>query len=361
MNIYELREIKKNFSQRKKIASGVSSGENFFRGLVGFCLMIEDYCFKKGGIYSIIGPNGGGKSTLLNMLAFIDNPSQGEILFGGREVDYDNPRSLLSIRRRIGYLLQNAYLLNMTVYDNVAYGLKLRKVSRKEIEQKVYSMLTRLSLLHLAKKNAYQLSGGEAQKVVIARTLVLDTDVLLLDEPTANVDKNNIRAVEEIILSLNKERHTTVLVTTHSQEQAYRLSKDVISVVNGHIKAIAYENIFSGTLKEEKDKLKVLSLGGNIKLKLTQGEKGPVTLAIDPKDIILCKERPESSALNNFYGAINKIENINGSLKVFVDSGVIFCALITHRSFHNLQLNIGKKVWVTFKANSVKVIDNDYV
>jgi len=340
MNIYELKNIRKDFKD--------------------FSLHVDHCCLKEGEIYVLIGPNGCGKTTFLNLLSFLDQPSSGELFFRGRNASHANAQENFLKTRDIGYLLQNPYLFNMSVYDNVAYGLKLRGVEKEIINKKIKEILDKLSLSHLAQKNIHFLSGGEAQKVAIARTLVLDSDILILDEPTANVDKNNINAVEDIIHSLRKNKKKTVLVTTHTTEQAYRLSKNTISIINGHLKPLAYENVFSAEAQEEKGVWSV-SLGQNIRVKLNHGKRGRVTIAIDPNDIILSNKEFESSALNKFLGVIKKIEDRNGSLSVFVDVGTTFCALITHRSFHQMKLNIGKKVWITFKANSIKRIDHDII
>ena len=337
MNVYELNGIKKKF--------------------VNFSLNIDNCCFEKGNIYVITGHNGCGKSTLLNLLSFINFPSQGKITFQGENVNKKNSLKTLQQRRNIGYLMQNAYLFNMTVFENVAYGLKVRKYNKNLIPKKVNEILDRFSLTHLSKKNVHQISGGEAQKTAIARTIILDTDVLLLDEPTANVDKNSVKTIEDTIKRLSIEQGKTILVTTHDQDQAYRLSKNIISIINGTIKKISYENMFSGILKQDEDGLKALCLTESVKLKLECKKTGNVTLVIAPKDIILSSERFESSAINSFYGDIKKIEDIGDSLRVFIDTGIIFCALITHRSFYQMQLNIGKKTWVTFKGNSVKIIE----
>jgi tungstate transport system ATP-binding protein len=212
-----------------------------------------------------------------------------------------------------------------------------------------------LNLIY-SKRNAHQLSGGEVQRTALARTLVLEADVYLLDEPTANVDKENIRAVEEVILSLNRDQEATVIVTTHSPEQAYRLSQNIIPVIDGKITDITYENVFSGTVKKEGDGTRSLALSREVRVMLSKGEDGPVSIAIDPQDIILSNEKLASSALNNFQGAINRLEQVNGSLRVYIDVGVTFCALITQRSYSSMGLNIGKKVWLTFKANSIKLL-----
>ncbi|MCK5581411.1 MAG: ABC transporter ATP-binding protein [Candidatus Omnitrophica bacterium] len=336
MSCYELEGVRQKFNE--------------------FTLKIEKCCFIKGKIYSLVGPNGCGKSTFLNILSFLDKPLEGKISFKGKTVDNSNPREVVSLRRQIGYFLQNTYLFNMSVYDNVAYGLKLRKIPESEIRRRAGSMLATLSLSHISDKHVRRLSGGEAQKVALARTLVLDTDVLLLDEPTSNVDKNSTRVIEEVVLALNKERQTTVFVATHSFDQAYRLSHNVVSMINGGIKEISCENVFSGVLVKEENDLYALKLTDTVVLKLVYCENKLVTVVVDPKDIVLSLEQFDSSACNSFSGKINKIEEVNGFLRVFVDVGVIFCAVVTQASFHRLQLNIGRKIWVTFKVASVKVL-----
>lgn len=320
-----------------------------------FSLNIIDCSLKEGYIHAVTGPNGCGKSTFLNMLSLIEQPSQGNIYFQKQRVDYSDSAKLLQQRRRIGYLMQNPHLFDMSVYTNVSYGLALRKIPKRIIQEKVDRILSLLSLSHLAGRNPRTLSTGEAQRTALARTLVLDVEVFLLDEPTASVDKNNISIVENLILSLNKEKKITVIFTTHSNNQAYRMSKNIISIIGGRIKDIAYENVFSGELEEEADGLKTVVVGGMC-LKLSHGQKGHVVIAIDPQDIILSNDPFSSSALNKVRGIITKLEEVNGSLRIFIDAGVEFCALVTRRSYYDMGLNIGKKVWATFKANSVKVL-----
>ena len=336
MDIYELKGVKTEVND--------------------FSLTIPNCSLSAGGIYAVVGPNASGKTTFLNLLSFISIPCEGEVFFFGEKILYGERNDILVNRRKVAYLTQNPYLFNMSVYENISCGLRLRGFPQSIVHKKVEEILSVLSLSCLSRKNANMLSGGEAQRVALARTLVLESDVFLLDEPTANVDKGNIRKLEEIILSLNREKGATVILTTHSQEQAYRMSKNIISIIDGRIKDIAYENVFSGILEVEDNDLKSVRLKNNLRIKISSGQKGTVTIAIDPQDIILSIECFDSSALNRFHGTITKIEEINGSLRVYVEAGTVFCALITHHSFYNMKLNIGKEVWVTFKANSVKVI-----
>ena len=326
------------------------------RDLGSFSLKIDECRLERGEVYAIVGPNGCGKSTLLNLLGLVDPPAEGTVVMDGNSVDFADSEGLIRTRRRIGYLMQAPYLFNMSVRDNVGYGLKVRGHSRKAVRERTDKMLSSMLLAHLADRPAHTLSGGEAQRVALARTLVLDVDAFLLDEPTANVDCRNIHVVEALILRLNRETRATIVLSTHSREQAYRMSRNLISIIDGRIRDIVYENVFSGVLREENDGLRTVRLADNVEFKVGQGEEGHVTIAIDPGDILISNEEIRSSALNRFTGTITKIEDVNGSIRVFVDTGVSLCALITRRSFLDMDMNIGRSVWVTFKANAVKVI-----
>ncbi|MBN1671837.1 MAG: ABC transporter ATP-binding protein [Kiritimatiellae bacterium] len=326
------------------------------RDVGDFSLRIDALRLEKGEIYALAGPNGCGKSTLLNVLALLDPPSGGTVVFDGVPVNYADARALLKTRRRIGYLMQNPYLFNMRVRDNVGFGLKARGEPREAVREKVDAMLARLALSHLAGRNAHALSGGEAQRVALARTFVIEADAYLLDEPTGNVDQRNIRATEEIIVQLSRERGATVVFATHSRDQAYRMSKRLISIIGGRIHDVAYENVLNGLLTEHPDGLRTVELPGGLTFTVSEGAPGQVTLAVDPREILLSLDRLDSSALNGFCGTVTKIEGTDETVRVFVDVGTTLCAAITRHSLLAMGLNVGKRVWVTFKATAVKVL-----
>lgn len=321
-----------------------------------FVLRIEACRLERGGVYAVSGPNGCGKTTLLDLLALLGRPRAGALTFDGEAVHYDDPAELLRRRRRIGYLMQNPYLFNMSVLDNVAYGLTVRGARKPAARTRARAVMERLSLLPLAHRNAHLLSGGEAQRVALARTLVLGADVLLLDEPTANVDRRHVRTVEELILAANRERGSTVVLTTHSRDQAYRMSPNQIAIIDGEIRDVAYENVFAGALRTSPDGVGLLDLGSGVSIRLAHHRAGEVTVAIDPQDILVSREPLASSALNRLSGSISRVEEAGGSLRIFVDAGLPFCALVTRRSYGDMGLNVGHPVWITFKANAVRVL-----
>ena len=303
----------------------------------------------------MVGPNGSGKTTLLNMLAFLRAPSRGRVVFRGETVDYSDPAALLSLRRTVGYLMQNPYIFNMSVSENISYGLKVRGRPRDEIRRRAAAIMESLSLSHLAHRITHHLSGGEAQRVALARTL--DCDVVLLDEPTANVDRRSIRAVESAVLQLNRERQTTIVLTTHSQDQAYRMSRKRLAIINGRICGVAYENVFEGVVCEGDDGVKQLCVAEGVSFVMAAGRSGErVTVAIDPEDVILSESRLSSSALNAFRGTITRAEASGDSVRVFLDVGVSLAAVLTRKSFETMGLNIGRSVWATFKASALKLV-----
>jgi len=322
----------------------------------GFRLCIDKLHFEQGRIHAIAGPNGSGKTTLLNLMGFLSGPWRGRLDFRGNTVVPSEQTALPARRRQIGYLMQNPYLFNTTVRNNIRYGLDVRGITGQSAEQRVRQVAEELNLPELLSADAHRLSGGEAQRVALARTLAFKPDVLLLDEPTANVDRQNIRAIEQLVKTLNRTCGTSVIMSTHSSDQAYRMTDSMISMVDGKIAHAGYENVFSGTLRLGNNAVKTVSLDQGPRIHVASGTEGPVTVVIDPAEIILSRKELQSSALNRLHGPITKTEDVNGSVRVLIDCGILLCALVTRRSYADLGLNIGKEVWATFKANAVRVL-----
>ncbi len=185
-----------------------------------------------GEILAIVGPSGSGKSTCLRLLNFLEPPSAGVIRFQGNDYGPDGMVPL-EMRRRVTTVFQRPLLLKRSVQANVGYGLRLRRLPNAQA--RVNEALHRVGLLGLARQKAATLSGGEAQRVALARAIALDTDVLLLDEPTANLDPYNVGVIEEIVRELNRERATTIVLVTHNVFQARRLAHRVGLLLEGEL------------------------------------------------------------------------------------------------------------------------------
>jgi len=192
---------------------------------------LRDVSFRieSGDLLSVVGPSGSGKTTLLRIIDGLEKADSGEIILKGKKIsDEPSPH-----RRMIGMVFQNSVLFNTTVFNNVAYSLRFR--GDEAIKKKVDEMLKLLRLYDLRARSALTLSGGEAQRVALARALVYDPDLLLLDEPTANLDPYNVSIIEEVLQRSNREHGTTVIIVTHNIFQAKRLAKNVAFLLEGEL------------------------------------------------------------------------------------------------------------------------------
>ncbi|MBU4228533.1 ATP-binding cassette domain-containing protein, partial [bacterium] len=296
-------------------------------------LDIDNLNFQEGKIYAIVGPNGSGKTTLLNILNLLEKPDEGQIFFYDQAITNKLNSDTLEIRRRMTLVNQDPFLFHSTVYDNIAYGLKIRSISSKVQKSRIRSALNIVGLSAFKDRKANQLSGGEAQRVVIARALVIEPEVLFFDEPTANIDQKHIDVVERIIKKIKKEIKTTVIFTTHDLSQAYRLADKVISLLDGKIIKQVPENLLWGEIVEEEDGLKRFKAMGNIKFAIVSEKVGLAYISIDPRDIILSYEQFQSSARNSFLGKITKIIEQNHLVKLEIDIGIPLVVIITRESF----------------------------
>ncbi|MEW6214943.1 MAG: ATP-binding cassette domain-containing protein [Nitrospirota bacterium] len=189
------------------------------------------FSFDKGGTYVITGPNGSGKSTFFRICALLEDPDRGEVnYFSGSNILTKD----IELKRRITLLLPGVGVFNTTVFKNVAYGLRIRGIKRKEVVERVNRILEFVGLIHKRNQNALTLSSGETQRLGIARALVIEPEILFLDEPTASVDQENTEIIEDIILRMKKEGRLTI-ITTHDMAQAERLADRLLIMQDGKI------------------------------------------------------------------------------------------------------------------------------
>ena len=195
-------------------------------------LEINSLSVKTGEVMAVVGPNGAGKSTLFLALARLLKPDRGQIILKGRDMDSLHD---LDYRRELALVLQEPLLMDMSVYENVALGLKFRRRSKAEIEDRVTHWLERLGVAHLAHRPARKLSGGEAQRVSLARAFVLQPDLLLLDEPFTALDApTRLRLLEDLKSVLNETKMTTIFIT-HDLHEALKLATRMAVILDGRI------------------------------------------------------------------------------------------------------------------------------
>jgi len=333
------------------------------------------FSIEEGELFTLLGPSGCGKTTLLRLIAGFYVPDGGEIRFDGRRVNDVPPHE-----RGIGMVFQNYALWpHMTVFDNVAYGLKLQKLDRRQIADRVAGVLEKVKLTGLGKRYPGQLSGGQQQRVALARALVLNPKILLLDEPLSNLDAKIRVQVRAEIRKLQKELGITTIYVTHDQEEALTLS-DRIAVFNqgkvfqvGPPKAlyerpanrfvadfIGINNLIEGTVSM------VDATAGRLRVATVLGELsalGDERLRASDR-CILCI-RPENAAVggeaaaerNLVDGRIAFAAYLGNTLRYDVDlgQGIVFKADVGD-PWHHEELPMGSAVSVTFPVTSTVAI-----
>ncbi len=196
-------------------------------------LSINKLDFMPGCIYSLVGPNGCGKSTLLQILALLLKPTAGELFYRGRPIAWRR-RELQKVRREVTLVHQSPYLFHRSVRYNLAYGMKLRGIAETEQGERIDHILELVGLTGFEDRNARELSGGEQQRVAIARALLLRPQVLLLDEPTSNMDKKSIDEFDALLPVL-MEQDLTIIQATHQPDQPQRLGSAIIAMDLGRL------------------------------------------------------------------------------------------------------------------------------
>lgn len=316
-------------------------------------LDLPELDFSFGQIHILVGGNGAGKTTLLRCIAGLGKPGKGTVTVLGQDL-YGLPSATRQkVMRRMTFCFQKPYLFGTSVRRNLEYGLRLRNSDKTFVDERVAWALDALGLSHLADRAAQTLSAGETQRVSLARALVLRPELVLLDEPTANVDAANVERVEEAVLELHR-RGATVIVATHQTELAYRLSANIVRLDQGRAAPNVVENIFAGEAIELEGATYLMT-GGGIRFRVSTDRRGAVRTAIQPAHIIVSTTPPVSSARNCLPGKITSLTKMGNRVAVTVDTGLPLTAYVTTEAFDDLGITLGTKVYLTFKASSVVV------
>jgi len=332
---------------------------------------------QEGQTLAVIGPNGAGKSTLLRLLGFLEHPTEGRVLFRGQPVQsYDN---LLMVRRRMASVFQEPLLTDGTVEANVALGLRLRRVDSTEVSRRVQESMATLGIGHLAKRRTRTLSGGEAQRVSLARALVLDPEVFLLDEPFAALDPPTREGLLGDLKAILDKRRITTIFVTHDRNEALALSNQVAVMIGGRAlqmdipervfaeplneevaRFVGIETILRGHVQSVSQGLATVEVPGwalEVAVPLTPGER--VLVCLRPEEITLFPRGTTlttSSARNQLYGRVIRHLPAGSTYRVTIDCGVLIVAAVTRQSWEQLGLQDGAEVVAAFKATALHVI-----
>jgi molybdopterin-binding protein len=341
-------------------------------------LDVPSFALDDGEILAVLGPNGAGKSTLLRVIALLERPATGEVSFRGRLVPWSRA---LDVRRRMAMAFQEPLLADLSVADNVALGLRFRGMPAAERRPRIERWLGRLGISGLASRPARVLSGGEAQRCALARALVLEPELLLLDEPFAGLDQPSREAViTELGAILRRDRITTVLVT-HDRDEARALADGVAVMIGGRIvQTDATDRLFRAPASDEVARFvgietiadgRVDSVTGGLALVEVGGHKIEVAAASEPGERVRVCLRPEdvtlvpgggpsaSSARNRLAGTVVRVSRAGPHARVVVDCGFPVVALVTNRSLEDLGLGERAPVTVVFKATAPHLIRLD--
>src|SRR5437667_7110980 len=267
-------------------------------------LDIERFAVSPGSGIAIVGPNGSGKSTLLRLLALLERPSEGEVRLDGVVVAGAGPR------QRITLVEQRPVLLRGTVRDNLEFGLQVRGIRRTEVNRRVEGVAARLGITPLLHRRRHELSDGEVQRVAVARALVVEPDVLLLDEPTSSADRAAAQTLYRALAEERARRPLAICLASHQLEDAYRWADDVRALAEGKLAPVTPENLFRVELPPGTGDagLKHVCVG-SIEVAATTDKTGPAILAVSPTDIFVSREPLASSARNVFSGRVTRLSH----------------------------------------------------
>lgn len=334
---------------------------------------VEDLALAGGEVHVLLGPNGAGKSTLLRALNGLEQ-SDGELVFRARPIR--TRRDRLALRRATAAVFQSPHLLNTTVRANVESGLRLRGVGRPEARRRAAEALELLGVADLAARRPVKLSGGEAQRVSIARALAVDPAVLFLDEPLASLDPPTRRALVDDLLRIFEHSAMAVIWVTHDRDEALAVGDVITYLESGAVvqtgpalevfarpattsfaEFLGLDTFLSGRVVNEPDGASRLLLDGGVELVCAGAPDGPAVVAIAPEDVVLFTRPPgehDASLRNVLQGTVKAVAPSGRLLRVDIEAvGLELAALITRAAFEDLGLAVGSPVVAAVKASSV--------
>ena len=341
-------------------------------------LDIPELPVRQGRILALIGPNGAGKSTLLLMLAGLLKPQQGKIYFQGLPVE--SRADLAMLRRNVSVVFQEPLLLNSSVFENVALGLKFRHIKNEEIKTRVQKALDYFGISQIEKRSARTLSGGEARRVSLARAFAIKPQIILLDEAFNSLDPPSRETVIDDLKNTLDETKITAVLALHDREETLRLAQNVSVMNSGRIvqsgttaqifsqpdsefvaNFVGTETILEGTVKSCSEGNMVVSVNGNEIEAIGDCSVGQkVFCCLRPENVTVASQsQGKISARNIFEARVSKIIRQGFFNKLILDCGFPLVAYITILSFEDLGITLGANIIASFKATSVHIISRE--
>lgn len=335
-----------------------------------FALHRIDFTVDEAEYFILLGPSGAGKSLILELIAGFFKPDSGRIILNGQEIT-----NVPIQQRSVGLLFQDfAIFPHLSVFENIAYSLRAQRMKKRELNEMIDQISSEMEISHLLNRNPQTLSGGEQQRVALARILVGKPSVLLLDEPLASLDIQLRAGIRSLLRRINRNGQTIVHVTHDYEEAAilgHRIAvveKNTITQCGSHdvvfhhprsefiANFVGIRNFFPGNLGHGHDGMKIFKTkDAEIRI-LTEYENGNGYAVIRSEDIILSSESMLSSAANNLHGTIISVEPARIGFEICIDAGIRIFALVSRESVEKLGLVPGKHIYAGFKASAVKFI-----
>lgn len=319
----------------------------------GTILDIPDLEIAKGRVCALLGPNGAGKSSLLSLLAFLDRPTAGEIRFHEEPAPRD-PDGSRRFRLRVSLVDQRPVLFTASVADNVAFGLKVRGVPGNRRRVRIMEALDVVGMSDFAKRRATSLSGGEMQRVAIARAIACRPEVLLLDEPTANVDAVHQILIEDIIRRIGGLPDMSILLATHNLAQAYRLSGRRIHLLDGRLSSRSEDNVFPASLALGNERFSALipaAFSGN-----PAAAKGRfLRVRSDALELLPAgpPTREPFSGAGLVEATLVEISLEDGHVRLSLDAGLPLTLRLSRSILENHRLTVGDRPWIVCPPSAV--------
>jgi ABC-type sugar transport system ATPase subunit len=341
------------------------------RKLGDFALTDINLEIPEGQYYVLLGRSGAGKTQLLELIAGLENPDTGNIILDGENITKKKIQE-----RKIGIVFQDyAIFPHMTVSGNIAYPLKAKKVDEKEIEESVISIAREMNIFHILDRTTEKLSGGELQRIALARTLITSPRLLLLDEPLASLDASLKDDMKRVLRKINKAGQTIIHVT-HDYRDAISLASKVGVIHNGRIiqegpvdevfrkpvnrfvaRYAGLRNFFRIKLKNEMGMLTGITKN-NLKIKL-EGNNLPeeALLILKSDDIKLSRNIREDASLNIFLSRVEEIIPSEYGMELILNAGDIFYAIVSKTEFERLGITENEEIWISFPVSAGIVIN----